>query len=338
MMVNPNQLHKSSLIALIFLRHGYLIPALFAGLLIPFGFAPFHFPGLSILGLALLFGILQNPKTKQSLYVGFVFGLGFFGLGVSWVYVSIHEYGHLHPLLSALITLFFIVYLALFTALVAYSYSKLSTKRNFLFSCLLFSALWCVGEFLRATFMGGFPWLLLGFGQTDTPLHYLLPLVGVYGVSFFVCFAATCLTASTQSGRNKRFIWLIAMVAILLSPLCLKNKEWATVEEVPLSVGIIQANLSMRDKWDETLFWQLIQQYKDKLEELIGKDSLIVMPESAIPLPASYLSDFLDNINTIATQAGASVLLGIPQATTVDETQYYNTMSTLGVAEGSYLK
>jgi len=321
-------------------RYSYLLLPFLAGLLIPFGFAPFHLPGFSMLGLAVLFGILQlqPPNLKRAFSTGFAFGLGFLGLGVSWVYVSIHEYGHLHPLVAALITLVFIVYLAVYPGLVAVFYKKLSPGRSALFCCFLFSALWCFGELLRATFMGGFPWLLLGFGQIDTPLKYLLPIIGLYGVSFIVCLAAAFLATSALSHNSKRYVWIVAFGSLLICPAVLKPIEWASLALAPQSVGIIQANLSMRDKWDEALFWQVLQRYQEGVDRLIAKNKLIVMPESAIPLPASYVTTFLDSIHQRAKQVGSSVLLGIPQPTTVDETHYYNTMLTLGEAHGSYLK
>ncbi|WP_133127315.1 apolipoprotein N-acyltransferase [Legionella nagasakiensis] len=316
----------------------HLLPAFLAGLLIPLGFAPFHLPGLAILGIAAFFGLLHRSSLKQSFYVGFVFGLGATGLGVSWVYISIHEYGHVHSLGSAAITLFFIAYLSLYPALVAFLYKKLAGGHSLIFSCLLFSALWCLGEFLRATFMGGFPWLLLGFGQIDTPLKYLLPVIGIYGASFFACLSATFLTAGTLSPRNKQYAWFIAFALLLLCPSLLNGKEWGKISSSPISVGIIQANLSMRDKWDESLFWQLLQQYQTAAEQLIGKNQLIVMPESAIPVPASYISDFLDELDDKAQKNGSALLLGALQPTDTDETQFYNAMISLGQAKGNYLK
>ena len=207
-----------------------------------------------------------------------------------------------------------------------------------LLSCLLFSALWCLGEYLRSTLlMGGFPWLLLGFGQIDTPLKFLLPIIGVYGVGFLACLAATFLVASTQGTQLKRYVWLVAFVGVLLTPSLLKHHQWPTINNNPVSVGIIQANLSMRDKWDESLFWVLLQRYKDGIYQLMGKKDLIVMPESAIPVPASYVSDFLDTIDLRAKQTKSSILLGIPQPTNSEES-YYNSIISLGTAKGDYLK
>lgn len=315
-----------------------LLRSFFSGLLIPCGFAPFHMPGLSILGIALLFAQIQQQTLKQAFTAGLMFGLGFFGLGVSWIYVSIHDYGHLNALLSGFITLLFILYLALYPAVVTLLYQRLSGKRSTLFKCFLFSALWCLAEFLRATFMSGFPWLLLGFGQIDTPLNYLLPILGVFGVGFITCLLATFLATGMKAERAKRYPWIIAFVAMLLLPSLLQNQQWTAVSSSKISVGVIQANLSMRDKWDEALFWQLLKRYDDYAGQLLGKKQLIVMPESAIPIPANYVTDFLEDLNLRAKNSGSAVLLGIPEPTSVDDTAYHNSLTTLGMAQGSYLK
>jgi len=348
-------------------RQACLLRMLFAGLLLPFGFAPFHFPGLAILGVGLLYAELQHKSLKQAVFIGFTFGLGFMSLGVSWIYVSIHAYGHLNALLSGLITSVFIAYLALFTAFIAVLYNLISNStlrfyipfksrplvallsntpeqakshaQQTLGSCFLFSALWCIGEFLRSTCFTGFPWLLLGFSQIDTPLRSLLPIIGVYGVGFIACFAATCLINAIQINRYKiKLMWLTAFVGLLLIPGYLSNVPWTTIKPKTLSVGVIQANLSMRDKWDETLFWQLLERYQHGIDALIGKKQIIVMPESAIPIPATYVHEFLTDIDQRAKRANSTLIFGIPKATSPTEMNYYNTVSTLGFGHGSYLK
>ncbi len=320
------------------LHYLFLARVFFAGLLIPFGFAPFHFPGLTILGIALLFAELQRQTGQRAFLTGFVFGLSFFGFGVSWVYVSIHVYGHLNAITSGLITLLFVIYLALYPAVVTLLYTKLAVKQSRLISCCLFSACWCLGEYFRSTLMGGFPWLLLGFGQIDTPLQHLLPIVGLYGVGFLTCLSASFLVISAQSTKKNRILWLSSFIGILLIPSVLNHQQWSTVSEKPFSVGVIQANLSMRDKWDESLFWQLLENYKKGIDQLIGKKNLIVMPESAIPLPVNYVTDFLDKINEKATRTTSSILLGIPQQTAEEEPYFYNSVITLGAGKGDYLK
>lgn len=321
-----------------------LLHAFFFGLLLPLSFAPFHIPGAAILSLALFYAQLCRLQTTQAFWIGLFYGLGYFGLGVSWVFISIHEYGHLNNLIAAFITLLFLIYLSLYPALVAFVFKKLFLPQRRFFSCLYFSALWVLAEYLRSTVLSGFPWLLVGFGQFDAPSKHLLPLIGVYGVSFLTCLVATLLVTSLYNplgkpqAMKKRLLWLVAFISLLLSPSLLKNKLWSPQETAkPLSVGIIQANLSMRDKWDEDLFWRLVQGYKQQTEHLLGTE-LIVMPESAIPLPPNYVEDVLTDLHKKAKKAGSAVMLGIPKQSLLEEDRYFNALISLGNARGSYLK
>jgi len=61
--------------------------------------------------------------------------MGYFGFGVSWVIISIHDYGQLNYFVSGLATLLFIVYLSLFPVLVAYLFGLLPSKTRPLYSC-----------------------------------------------------------------------------------------------------------------------------------------------------------------------------------------------------------
>jgi apolipoprotein N-acyltransferase len=318
----------------------YALRIFFAGLLLPLGFAPFHIPGMIILGLALLYAALSKPWRIDSFTLGFIFGLGFFGFGISWIFVSIHVYGHLNYFLAAAITLLFICYVSIYIGLVTYVYAKLARHYQGLLSCLLFASIWCLGEYLRANLMTGFPWLILGFGEIDTPLKFLLPIVGVYGVSFLTCVAAVSLVEGMRNVGKFRSYWLMFFVGLILLPSILKNMDWGTINRQPISVGVIQANLSMRDKWDESLFWQLVQRYQEGVDQLISRSNLIVMPESAIPIPANYVSDLLNNLHLKASQSGSAILLGIPHPSSNngDEMGYYNAIISLGEANGNYFK
>ena len=68
--------------------------ALAAGLLCVLAFAPFELPVLALLCLALLFSLWAGTeRPRRAAWLGFLFGLGLFGGGVSWVYVSLHTFG-----------------------------------------------------------------------------------------------------------------------------------------------------------------------------------------------------------------------------------------------------
>lgn len=316
---------------------------LLSGALLPLAFAPFHLPGFALIGIAFFFSQLSRELREplksarnQAFLLGLFFGFGYFGFGVSWVFVSIHEFGHLNYALSGIITLIFILYLSLFTGLIGYFYQISAYNRSRFMCCILFSAIWCLGEYCRSHVLSGFPWMLLGFSQVDGPLKYLLPIVGVYGVGFIACMASCFLAMIIHQKQLRRLPWVIGLLGLLLAPLSLKQIKWTERQNTPLSVGVIQANLSMRDKWDERLFLNLLRYYSKQTDKLIGEMQIVVMPESAIPAPDSYVSDFLDKIHQKGLRSNTSILLGIPEETSHDV--YYNSLMALGMANGNYQK
>src|SRR5688572_21651116 len=101
-MVITNILNKYP--ALVDFKYWYLILALLSGAGVALGFAPFHLPGAAILSLAIFYKQIQTATLKQTFIIGLIFGLGFMGVGISWINVSIHNYGHLNLFISLSIT------------------------------------------------------------------------------------------------------------------------------------------------------------------------------------------------------------------------------------------
>jgi apolipoprotein N-acyltransferase len=314
-----------------------IIKAILAGMLLVLSFAPFHLPGLSFISLAYLFFLIQKRSARASFFIGFCFGLGFFGLGVSWLFVSIRNYGHLNGVIAASLTGLFITYLALYQGLMAYLYQYLKPRTVGLWAIILFSTLWCGNEILRATVFGGFPWLILGWGQIDSPLGQLLPLVGVLGVSWITCFLSGLLALAFMHTAKTRMIYLLIFVGALMTPSYLSHIAWSQPGSSVLSVGVIQANLSMRDKWDEQLFWKILNYYQDGVQHLLDQD-IIVLPESAIPLPSHFVGDYLARLDEQARLTHTAILLGIPQSSTEDDSVFFNSLIGLGEAQGYYRK
>ncbi|MGV3740415.1 MAG: apolipoprotein N-acyltransferase [Gammaproteobacteria bacterium] len=313
------------------------------GMLLPLGFAPFHMPGAAILGLSLFYNQIQRSKPHSAFFRGLAFGLGYFGLGISWVSISIHSYGHINFIFASLITGLLVFYLALFPALCAFAFRFLSTATLSHFKkAILFTSLWTISEYLRSICFTGFPWLSLGFGQIDTPLKYALPILGIYGIGYLAILAACCLTHAVyryrESSQTFPSIWLFSFIFMLIAPAGLKHIQWSTIEEKSWSIGVVQANLSMRDKWDETLFWNILEHYQDAIQELINKKQIIILPESAIPLPVSYIQDFLSDLDKQAKKHHTALLFGIPEEINPEKNYFYNTLTGLGTASGIYRK
>jgi len=63
--------------------------AIVAGILNTLSFAPISWWPLGVAGFAILFWIWLTSTPKGAAWYGFVYGLGMFGVGISWMYISI---------------------------------------------------------------------------------------------------------------------------------------------------------------------------------------------------------------------------------------------------------
>ena len=69
------------------MRHRLL--ALIAGLLFPLAFAPYDLWPLLLVSIGASFWSLRHaPSAREAMLRGWLYGLGLFGFGVSWVHVS----------------------------------------------------------------------------------------------------------------------------------------------------------------------------------------------------------------------------------------------------------
>ena len=120
--------------------------------------------------------------------VGLAFGWSAYGVGVSWLHISLHTYGGLPSLFAWAAIAAFTLYLALFPALALGFYSWFSSKSGSssasIFNALLWAGAWTFFEWARGTFMTGFAWLGLGDALIDSPFANLLPWLGSHGTLF----------------------------------------------------------------------------------------------------------------------------------------------------------
>ncbi|MDE0178223.1 MAG: hypothetical protein OXP36_06460, partial [Gammaproteobacteria bacterium] len=174
-------------------RYALPMAALAAGGVLPLALAPFDVWPLLLVSAGVLFWLLRRTETgKAAFWRGWLYGIGKYGVGASWVYVSIHVYGSTAPWLAALLVALFVAGMAVFNGLLGWVFHRLvRSQGNDIAAALTFAVLWTALEWLLTWFLTGFPWLFAGYAFIDTPLAGLAPLGGVMLVSF-----AAVLTAS----------------------------------------------------------------------------------------------------------------------------------------------
>lgn len=261
-----------------------------AGALQVAAFAPINSWPLGFISLAILFANWRDAAPRVAAWRGFVWGLGCFLVGVSWVYVSMHDVGGMPAPIAALMTLLFALYLALYPALSGWLTARLSGGRTL--SLFATAAAWTLGEWLRGLIATGFPWLAVGYAQTPpSPLAGFAALLGVYGVSFVVALIAAALAEIYRSRRLTLPPTLVVLVCFLAGA-GLRFVQWTQPLGQPFTVSLLQGNVPQSLKWDP-------ERLSLSMETYIGLASahpaqLIVLPETAIPLMFSEIpKDYL---------------------------------------------
>jgi apolipoprotein N-acyltransferase len=307
------------------------------------GYAPFQLFPIPVLTLAAAALIWHaSPRPREAALHGFAFGLGLFGAGVSWVYVSLHDFGGMPALIAGLTTLVFCAYLALYPALIAWVLRWLALPAAVGLSLLL-PALWTLAEWLRGWLFTGFPWLALGYSQVpNSPLAGFAPLLGVYGVSLLTAFLSGGValigrhiyqlrqvkaTKPLRSIASLKVLWVV--VALPVAGLLLHNKSWTEPVGEPVSVAIVQGNVPQDLKWRPERAQRTLDLYSDLT--LGTQARLVLLPETALPmfqidLPAGYLDRFAAH----ARAQGGDLLTGIPEY--AGPGRYYNSVISVGAS------
>lgn len=305
---------------------GYLV-ALLAGALTTLTFTPFEWWWLGPVAVALVFYGLHDLTPGQAALRGWSYGVGLFGTGTSWIYVSIHDYGYTGVPLAVFLTALFVVTLALFYGVVFGVYRRFTSAR---WSVITFAGVWVLGEALRTWAFSGFPWLLLGSAHVESPLAPWAPIGGVYLLSLIVALSGTLLVALLQ-----RRLWaLVPLVTMWCLPLVMPI-QWTSPQGDPKQVALLQGNLPQLSKWSPEGQRQAANTYAELTRDQDDDTDLIVWPETALPMFASQARPVLERVQA-TLPADTALLTGIVQRD--DQGDYYNAVIGMGNSQGNYRK
>jgi apolipoprotein N-acyltransferase len=284
-------------------------------------FAPFGLFWLAPLVWTGIFALLVRAASpRQGLFTGLAFGLGFFLVGVSWVYVSLSVFGGMPWWLAGPAAFLFCTVMALFPALAGWLFKRFSPEA-FLRRALLFAALIAAVDWLRGWIFTGFPWLALGYSQAPpSPLAGFAPILGVHGLSLLVALAGALLL--------RWRVGIACLVALTLAGFALRQVEWTEVDGEPLSVALIQGNVPQEMKFRPESFARTLNLYR----ELIGRHpaQLTLLPETALPAFIDQLPpDYLEELRALAARRGGDLVLG---TLTRDGERYFNSAASLGAS------
>lgn len=315
--------------------------ALVAGALTTLALAPFDIWPLALVAQALFYLGLRQLAGKQAFIRGWCFGVGLYGAGINWIYISIHTYGEASVALAGLLMVLFVFAVALFLALPAWAWARWLRRPDApLADALAFAALWVAQEAFRGWFLTGFPWLYSGYSQLAGPLAGLAPLGGMWLISFALALTAALLC--NLYGLRTRLGTVACALVVLAAPwvigMGLKGYAWTTPAGAPLRVVAMQGNIEQSLKWDRKALNDQLDLYRE-MTFASQKADLIVWPETAVPVLKEYVQGYLDVVGRFASSRNAALITGVPVREQLEgEDRYFNGITVVGEGEGTYLK
>lgn len=301
------------------------------GALCVLAFAPFYLYLLSFISLAGLFLLWANTQTaKEAAFIGFMYGLGLFGTGIYWIYISLHTYGGMPPIMAMLCTFLLAAFLSLFPAITGAIAKRIALKRTLTF-LIAAAVLWGVADWVRSWIFTGFPWLAIGYSQVPhSPLAGYAPLFGIYGVSVLTVLSASMMSMlfTKHFKRTYKGITLLVVIVIFITGGLLQRIPWTVPVNAPLSVSLLQGNIDQRIKWAPEIAEHTLNQYLRMAEE--SHSRLIIMPETAMPVLSSNIPPaMLTRLKQHAIKNEGDILVGMVER---ENGEYFNSVLSYGNA------
>lgn len=309
-----------------------------AGGLLVFAFAPFHLFWLAFICPAIfLWSCTRAIHFLQVFMRGLAFGLGFYGGGVYWVYISLHQFGGASTILAGCLAALLIIFLSLFTATLAMAVKFLLRYRGLGVVALAgFPVLWVIWEYLRELPFNGFPWLFLGYSQVGTPLKAYAPYIGVYGISLVIGMISGCLLLLVMHPVIRVKLFSLLVVGILFAGSGLLSFPQWTVPQTPsIKISLVQGNVAQSLKWDPEQLIRTLRKYWQLTQDL-SSSQLIIWPEAAVPILPEQVNDYINHLTQFTLQHQNHLIFGTLLTNT--KQQFFNGLISIGSHPGKYAK
>ncbi|MDU0111534.1 apolipoprotein N-acyltransferase [Psychrosphaera aquimarina] len=280
----------------------------------------------------LLIAIVHSPNVTQATRYGFIFGLGWFSFGLSWVHNAIADFGGLPLFFSLLLMLLLVAYLALFPAL----FSWLTFKTKDKYSLFVVIPLWLSVEYLRSVLLTGFPWLSIGYSQLTSSLSGYAPIVGELGLQAIVillsCLIVIAFNMHTTKTKDNYKYKTVSIVALFLIPLAgqsLTYYQWSEDNKKQINLALVQGNIAQSIKWQPENEVPTMVKYYELTSPHWQSADIVIWPEAAIPRLEISSNDFLSDMDKDASESNTALITGIVDYQP-NTTYAFNNIVTLG--------
>lgn len=213
------------------------------------GFQPNNIWPAALICFALLLYELPNVGTRRAFWLGWLFGLGHFTIGLRWIAVAFTYQAAMPTWLGYIAVVGLSAYLALFPAVATMLSRYLAGgKRPALLSVALAGS-WILTEYLRSQLFTGFAWNPLAVMAVDAA--WITRIIGTYGFSgLLILLSGAFALLARREWRNAALVVAAPTIALGIG-LYQQSNAPAAFTDQPIS--IVQPNIGQEEKYDAAL-------------------------------------------------------------------------------------
>jgi len=262
-----------------------LIFSLLFGMIAALGLPPFYvLPGL--LGFAgWLWLLMRVTSRRRAFLTGWSFGLGYFIVGLYWIAIAFFTDAEKFGALAVPAIFLLSAVMAVFPGFAGLALGLLR-PRHPVSAAVALAIAWVIAEWLRAHFLWGFPWNLIGYVWLGVlPVSQVAAWVGIYGLGVLtVLMGALFITVLSFTGHLR---WAgpaasITMIAILAIGGTVRLGSGDVEHQPDVHLRLVQANIAQHHKWDPELRAESFRQHLAQTESPAVKPvTHVIWPETA---------------------------------------------------------
>ncbi len=311
--------------------------ALVAGGISALGFAPYGVWVATLLGIALLAGLVGVAPTRARAFLhGWLFGTGHFCASLTWIATAFTYQDKMPPMLGWATVLLLSMFLALYIGLAA-SITRAIT-REAIGRAFVLAACWMLAEWLRGWLLSGFAWNPLGAAALPMAgLAQFAAFIGALGVSGLIVLAGASIWASLEPGARLAQRAAGLGIAGTVGALAFAGQGLNTdtlMLDNPVIV-IVQPNIGQDVKYAAGAEAAHLQRYIDMTRNALGTNALLAGDGTAAVAPGASTNSITDETPS-ATQtdsAGVANVAGVQRAEGQAALVIWSESSVFGLVE-----
>lgn len=296
-----------------------------AGVFLGFANPILHIPPLIFLfPFALIWTAHKCKSPGQVFKYSWLFSSLAYSFSLYWIAFPVHYFAYLPWIIAGTCPLLLGFYLGLYPAIFSIFIYRVKTRLSWFWIGLLAGSLWTTLEYIRASLLTGFPWLIPA--QAFSPWPWAIQGVGIIGAFGFSGIITTCAIWFFFALKGKKALALAPALAILLllAVYGLNQTSKPATDTNSIAVSIIQGNIDQNQKWEPEYQNSTINKYLELSQAEISENSpeLIVWPETAVPFYLQENNEYKERIQRFVSKNKTLLLTGSPGYILVDSTQY----------------